>query len=116
MKLDTSKLDFLDAAMKYASSETRSRLADALYALLNESARHLKGNTPETDIEWFAKFMTERAGKDAGSVDWEWVASIVIDALPHYQARVAERMSLMAQVVSEIASAERKELRKVANE
>jgi hypothetical protein len=112
-RLDTS---FLDDALKYASQETRYRVADALACHLHNDGYQLEGNTEPSDVEWFARNIYERCCDDhytwerAGDGDrdsYREVARAVMAVLPAFQLRIAHRLITLSKVVRDIERAER---------
>jgi hypothetical protein len=116
---DRLDVSFLDDALAYASQETRYHVADALACHLHNDGYALKGNTADSDAEWFARIILQHWQPGTLPSDWDRIdeglretcrsiSRAVLAALPAYQLRIAHRLITLSKVVRDIERAERR--------
>jgi hypothetical protein len=114
---------FLDRALDLVSRESRYYLLDSLHCVLFNTSNDLQGNTHEGDMDWLAcRLWTEmHLAAPASAFErldeeerqyWRRLAQAVMDSLPLFMGRIANRCQVYAAVIGEMARAERLALEK----
>jgi hypothetical protein len=96
-------LDFLSKALIWLGDKDRDDAVDAVYCELHNRGQQLAGNTPESDVDWFARLIW--AEQHENDPPWHFddfisgkerqryieLSEIVIRIMPRLMSRVADR-------------------------
>lgn len=101
----------LEKASEFVGFQALDTFLDALQSVLHNTAQTLDGNTPESDLEWFAKFLYRAAPKSRAAWDhleeaerdlWRGIAKNCLDALPYLMSRIATRYKAYENVLRDM--------------
>jgi hypothetical protein len=122
-----SKDTHIEEALDYLGQDARALVMDSIAVTLHNTWATLEANRPEEDAEWLARNLYDRLRRSGVHVHWDnllpveresWLdsARAVIELLPLFCGRIANRYDAARQAMEQIAKIERQAMRKLRDE